>query len=103
MGGTSGARTGKTSMAPRTADQMAWRAAALRAVQIAANAINARHNARIETSASCASNCKPTSEIPGISTSLLFAPRNFASEALELAAVAHLMGHPSHQALFHRA
>src|SRR5437762_1220010 len=31
MGGTSGARTGSTNMAPKTADQMAWRAAALRA------------------------------------------------------------------------
>src|SRR5258708_17710698 len=103
MGGTSGARTGKTSMAPRTADQMAWRAAALRAVQIAANAINARHNARSETSASCASNCKPTSEIPGISTSLLFAPRNVASEAMELAAVDHFVVHHADEQLFDRS
>jgi hypothetical protein len=60
MGGTSGARTGKASMAPSTTDQMAWRAAALRVrgIRIMANAIIARHNEWIETSASCATNCK---------------------------------------------
>ncbi len=77
----------------KTTDQMAWRAAALRAVQIKANAINARHNARIETSASCPTTCKLKSGIKGISTSLLFAPRNLAGEALQLAAVDHFVVH----------
>src|SRR2546428_8949205 len=105
MGGTSGARTGKTSMAPKTTDQTAWRAAALRVrdVRIMANAINARHNERIETSASCATNCKLTSEIPGISTSLLFAPRNFSSEALEFAAVDDFVVHHANEQLLDRS
>jgi hypothetical protein len=63
MGGASGARTGKISMAAKTTDQMAWRAAALlvRGVRITVNATkatNARHNERIETSANCSTNRK---------------------------------------------